>query len=208
MRLRISILMVIASAVVTFLTRVTGILNPKLLQNPLPFGIISLLSFLAILFFLVIFFIDFAKKEQLLLKIATGLMILGSVAIFILSLKAVMTHFRLFTQLYYYGKPGYFDALVPFLNSAITVFFFSVLFKEIISKFGFQFKLAVLLVIASSFANFTFKSIVLKKYFLTYDFSWLLSMFVQHKWVIVSISVFWFVTNLYFYIAFYRELKK
>ena len=208
MRLKIAIILVIIGAVTTFLARLAGTLYPKFLQN-LPvlksFGIISLLSFLAIIFFFVIFVIDFAKKEQLLLKIASILIIIGSTAIFILFVKAVLTLFNVSPSLYF-AKPGFLEATVPCINSAFIIFFFSVFYKEMVAKFGFHLKLAVILVIASSFTNFILKSVVLTNYLSSGGFNWFVTLFAKYQVIIIFISSFWFLTNLYFYFTFYREL--
>jgi hypothetical protein len=208
MRLKIAIILVIIGAVTTFLSRLAGTLYPRFLQN-LPvlksFGIISLLSFLAIVFFFVIFFIDFAKKEQLLLKIASILMIIGSTAIFVLFVKAVLTLFNVYPSLYF-SRPGLLEATVPCINSAFIVFFFIVFYKEMVAKFGFHLKLAVILVIASSFTNFILKSVVLTNYLSSGGFNWFVTLFAKYQVIIIFISAFWFLTNLYFYFTFYREL--
>jgi len=210
MRLKIATILVIIGSVATFLSRITGTLSPKLLQNVLilkTFGIVSLLSFLAIVAFFVIFLIDFARKKQLVLKIASILMIIGSLAIFILFLKAVLTLFNIVPSIYYYARPGLLEAVVPFVTSIFIVFFFAAFYKAMVATMSFPLKLAVLLVIASSFTNLVLKIFVLSNYFSSGGFNWFISLFGKFPIVIVLISLFWFLTNLYFYMMFYFELK-
>jgi heme/copper-type cytochrome/quinol oxidase subunit 4 len=76
------------------------------------------------------------------------------------------------------------------------------------AKIGFQLKLAVILVIASAFINLVLKTLVLTNYLSSGGFNWFMALFGEFQIVIILISVFWFLTNLYFYIAFYRELEK
>lgn len=209
MRLKIAIILVIIGSVATFLSRLTGTLYPGLLQN-LPilktFGIISLISFLAIVFFYVVFLIDYTKKGQTFLKIASILMIIGSSAIFLLFIKAVLTLFNISPSLGF-AKAGLLEAIVPCISSAFTVFFFAVFYKEMVTRFSFNLKISVILVILSSVTNFVLKSTVLINFISSGGFNWFVTLFLRHQIIIVIISVFWFVTSLYFYISFYKDLE-
>jgi len=211
MRLKTATILVIVSVVITFLFRISGMLFQSLFTNPLAmktFGIISLLSFLAIVLFFVFFFMDYTQKEQILLKISSILMIIGSSAIFILFVKAVLSLFKIFPSLYYYSKPGFLEALVPCIVSAFSLFFFIAFYKEMVAKMSFHLKLAVILAIVSSLTTFILKSIVLANYLSYSEFRWFLSVFQKFPVLIILLSAFWFLTSLYFYISFYRELEK
>jgi hypothetical protein len=209
MRLKIAIILVIIEAVSTFIFKIAGTFSPGLLKNLLvmkAFGIISLLLFLAIIAFFVIFFIDFAQKKHLLLQTASVLMIVGSSAVFLLFLKAVLSFFKIFPSVYSFAIPEFVEVLISGIFSAFTLFFFVAFYKEMITKMGFHLKLAVSLIIASSFINFVLKSLVFTNYLSSGGFNWFLTLFVKYQVVIVLISAFWFLSNLYFYISFYREL--
>lgn len=209
MRLKIATILVIIGAITTFLFRITGTLSPNLFTNPLvlkTFGTISLISFLTIVAFFVLFFIDFTKKDQIALKTASVLTIVGSFAIFLLYLKAVLSLFKVFPSLYYYAKPGLLEAFVPCFISAFTLFFFIILYKEMNAKIGFHLKLAIILSIVSSTTIFILKSVVLVNYLSYGEFRLFLSVFEKFPVIVILFSAFWFLTNLYFYITFYREL--
>jgi len=208
MRLKISIILVIIGTIATFSTRLLGTFNPRLLQNSAilkSFGIISLLSILAIIAFFIFFLIDFVKKEQVLLKIGSILMIIGSSAIFLLFLKAVFTLFRVFPQIYYFAKAGQLEAVVPCVNAAFALFFFIAFLKETLNQVGVPLKLATILIIASALTNLVLKSVVMTNFFSSGGFNWFISLFAKHQIIIAVISIFWFLTSLFFYIMLYRE---
>jgi hypothetical protein len=209
MRLKIATILVVVSTITTFLTRIIGTLFPNLFSSismAKVLGIISLFSFLVIIFFYVIFLIDFAKKERRLLKIASILMAIGSAVIFLLFIKSLLTLFKIIPSIYYYATPGFLEALIPCIVSIITLFFFIAFYQTMMTKMAFHLKLATILVVVGSILTVILKSIVLANYLSSGVFRWFLAPLQAFPAIIFLLSIFWFLTYLYFYITFYREL--
>lgn len=208
MRLKITIVLLAIITILTFIARAAGTLYPKLLTNLLLLkilGFLSLLSFLAVIVFFVFFYIDFARKEGILLKIASILMIIGSSTILILFLKSLFFLYRVFPSLYM-STPGNLEAVLPWFNALFTLFFFIAFFKEMLSKMGLHLKCAVSLMIISAATVIVLKSLVLVNYFSSGGFEWFSDLFLKFPYIFMLISFFWFLTSLYFYFALYREL--
>ena len=206
MRLKGATILVIIFAVATFILRVTGTVYPQFFINAIArksFVIISQMSFLSIVAFFIILSLDFIKKEHVVLRIASILMIIGSLAVSVLFLKVV---YSVFTETPY-PNPGLVEVLVPFIGAAFTLFFFIVFYKSLLATFGFHLKLAVILSIVSSVITFILKSIILGNYVFSGEFNWFLARFKDFPIIIILLSVFWLLTSLYFYISFYKELN-
>lgn len=209
MRLKIATILAIIGLTTTFLTKVIGVLAPSFFSNIAvmkALGIISLFSFFLVILFFMIFLIDFVNKEQSLLKIASILIIVGSSAVFILFIKFLLTLFKIIPSIYYYAKPGLLEALIPGIVSIITLFFFIAFYKEMMAKMAFHLKLATILVIVGSLITAILKSIVFINYFSSGIFSWFLAPFQTFPAIVLILSLYWFLTYLYFYVTFYREL--
>ncbi|MCD6378946.1 hypothetical protein J7M07_00695, partial [bacterium] len=161
----------INGATYIFVSRTIGTFKPEIFMNLNITRANTLISFIAaaaILYFYVIFYIEFAKKETNAVRIASFVMLIGSFFVTLLFLKGILMVFNI-----YHFRSPIFNILVPSLSSLIALYFFITLYKEIeCGGKGLLRQALFLAALGSGLSVFT-RGLITYNYFAEKKFEWI-----------------------------------
>lgn len=164
---------------------------------------ISLLAGVAIVCFFIYFYKDYVKAEQQLLKNATVWAIVGSCALVIVHVRALLLVFTPHI-LPFLPSVHYIDMIIPWVSSILILLFFIIFYKEALHKKQAVLRKPILSAIIGSSAQTALLTVILLNYALS---GFVLSTvnFPGVVWIIfVPIFVFSFSAIFYFFFTFYR----
>lgn len=172
-------------------------------------GIMFLLARLTIAFFFIAFYKEYVHKDQIKLRIATLLVIIGSFAGLVTQIETLLRLFNM-NILPYPVLIHYINAIRPWFSAVFILFFFAALYKEIPHKELMKLKKATFLAIIGSSVLTLVQTLALLNYFYFLKFGRALVNKELLLFVIISIlmSSFGFLAHLLFFISFYYREEK
>jgi len=215
MRLEKAALLAIIGISYAFVLRTIGTFLPDIFKNLMVAQSIQILSFLAsltIVFFFISFYIDYVEQEQIKLKQASFLAIIGSSAMALVRIKGLLlVVFRRYISLYllrYLIRSDYIGTVIPWVTSILILLFFIIFYKDILSQKKVVLKTATLLAIIGSSISTLLLTFVLFNYLYPRGIRWFLYSPEKIAIIFIPLLTFSFVTLLYFFICFYKEQKR
>jgi len=215
MRLEKAALLAIIGISYAFVLRTIGTFLPDIFKNLMVAQSIQILSFLAsltIVFFFISFYIDYVRQEQIKLKQASFLAIIGSSAMALVRIKGLLlVVFRRYISLYllrYLIRSDYIGTVIPWVTSILILLFFIIFYKDILSQKKVVLKTATLLAIIGSSISTLLLTFVLFNYLYPRGIRWFLYSPEKIAIIFIPLLTFSFVTLLYFFICFYKEQKR
>jgi hypothetical protein len=202
-------LLVIIGISYLFLSRVLGTILPDIFRNILVARVNVVISFhagLAMLFFFVSFFREYIQKEQVALRRASAMAIIGSSAMLLLLTKAliVVLNSRLFTDTIGWR---YMDILIPAASSILVLFFFIGFFRETGRQEQAELRRAAQWAAIGSAISVLVQAIVLLNYVLSSRIVLLSDFRGPIMIALAPLVVFSFITFFYFFLVFYKEQR-
>ncbi len=209
-KLKYATLLAIIGISYSFLSRTIGTFLPAAFQNLLVAQASALMSVLASLtgvFFFISFYQEYVHKEQVPLRTASVLAIVGSSAVFLLDVKGLLLVFNAATSSYL-AKAHFIQPVVSWVSSILILLFFIVFYKAMLHRQGMKLQKAILsAVIGSSIAAFL-RTFILFNYLLFKEIRWFADLHKEAMIVLLPIFALSFITVLYFFLCFYREQKE
>jgi len=215
MRLKKATLLAIIGISYAFILRTIGTFLPDIFKNLIVAQSIQILSFLAsltIVFFFISFYLDYVEQEQIKLKQASVLAIIGSSAMALVRIKGLLlVIFRRYISLYwlhYLIRSDYIGVVIPWVSSILILLFFIIFYKDILSQKKVELKIATLLAIIGSSISTLLLTFVLFNYLYPREIRWLLYSPGKIAIIFIPLSTFSFIAILYFFLCFYKEQKR
>ena len=202
-----------------FALRTMGTFWPDLFKNLQAAQVISILSLLASLTF-VLFCISFYKgylrEEQSNLKKATLFATIGTSAVSLLQVKGLFRVFDKLTVRVYDIAPHLvglirsrhaIEPMIPWLASISVLVFFAVLHRETLRYGQMGLKKATLLALVGSSIGLLLRTLGFCFYLYSSKTRWLVDLSRTIQVIFLPITAFSFVALLYFFISFYKVQK-
>ena len=210
MRLKKATLLAIIGISYTFVLKTIGTFLPDIFKNLIVAQSIQILSFLAsltIVFFFISFFKDYVEKEQINLKNATVMAIIGSSAVLLLHVKGLLLVFSRYISPYLV-RSHYIESIIPWVSSILILFFFIIFYKEMLYEKEVRLKKAILLAIIGSSIAILLRTFILFNYLCLREIRWVFDLSGKAKIIFLPITIFSFIATLYFFLCFYKEQKR
>ena len=212
MKLRKATLLAIIGMSYIFAMTTTNTFFPRIFTNLFLArvnGIMFLLARLTIAFFFIAFYKEYIHKDQIKLRIATLLVIIGSFAGLVTQVETLLRLFNM-NILPYPVLIHYINAIRPWFSAIFILFFFAALHKEILHKELMRLKKATFLAIIGSSVLTLVQTLALLNYFYFLKFGRALVNKELLLLVIIGIlmSSFGFLAHLLFFISFYYREEK
>lgn len=209
MNLKKATLSAIVGICYLFVSRTTGTFFPGIFKNLLVAQVSVVMSFLAgltIVVFFISFYQGYVQKEQVELKNASVLAIIGSSAMLLLHVKGLLLVFDvyIFPQLI---RSNYFEPIIPWVSSILILLFFIVFHKEMLHKECVGLRKATLLAVIGSSITALLRTFLLFNYLCFREFRWFSDLPARVSIILLPVVAFSFFTGLYFFLSFYREQK-
>ncbi|MFO7915498.1 MAG: hypothetical protein R6U43_07380 [Candidatus Krumholzibacteriales bacterium] len=206
MKLRKLAALVLAGISCIFVSRAAATLFPDLFASGTAAGLHTLVSFaatLVILLFFVTFSRDYVKSSERALDKASNLMIIGWAALSLLFLKELLVVMgsSLFDSVS-------FDLFLPWINSAITLYFFAVFYGEGLNEERSGLKNALVLVIIGSALSVLIRTALVINFMRGGEFKRMWDFAVRYPVIFLPIQLFIFFASFNFYFTFYRHLRE
>lgn len=215
MRLKKATLLAIIGISYAFVLRTIGTFLPDIFKNLIVAQSIQILSFLAsltIVFFFISFYLDYVEQEQIKLKQASFLAIIGSSAMALVRIKGLLlVVFGRYISLYwlrYLIRSDYMGVVIPWVSSILILLFFIIFYKDILSQKKVELKTATLLAIIGSSISTLLLTFVLFNYLYPREIRRFLYSPEKIAIIFIPLLTFSFVTLLYFFLCFYKEQKR
>ena len=193
-----------------FISRTIGSFFPAVFRNLAAAKIaviLSLLASIAVFVFYVSFYQTYVQKGQKLLKNASLLVIIGSLAVALLYLKGLL----LIYDVHIFPYPDssrYFESIIPWISAVFFLLFFISFYRETLHKVGKSLSRAALLAIIGSSVATLLRTFVLLNHLYSRQFMWFSDLFREMPAIFLPISAFMFFTVFYFFLSFYQEQKE
>jgi len=171
-------------------------------------GMAFLLARLTIVLFFIAFYKQYVHKDQIKLRMATLLVIIGSFAGLVIQIQTLLPVFNM-NILSYPVMVHYINTIRPWFSTIFILFFFVALYKKILHKKLMRLKKVTFLAIVGSSVLTLVQTLALLNYFYFLKFGHALVNKELVLFIIIatSISSFGFLAHLLFFISFYREQK-
>ncbi|NQS89018.1 hypothetical protein HQ584_04430 [Patescibacteria group bacterium] len=211
MKLRKATLLAIIGMSYIFTIATTNTLFPDIFTNLFLArvnGMAFLLARLTIVLFFIAFYKQYVHKDQIKLRMATLLVIIGSFAGLVTQIQTSLRVFNM-NVLPYPVMIHYINIIRPWFSAIFILFFFVILYKEILHGELMKLKKVTFLAIIGSSILTLVQTLALLNYFYFLKFGHAL---VNEELVLlviigISISSFGFLAHLLFFISFYRKQK-
>lgn len=212
MKLRKATLLAIIGMSYIFAMTTTNTFFPRIFTNLFLArvnGIMFLLARLTIAFFFIAFYKEYVHKDQIKLRIATLLVIIGSFAGLVTQIETLLRLFNM-NILPYPVLIHYINAIRPWFSAVFILFFFAALYKGILHRELMRLKKATFLAIIGSSVLTLVQTLALLNYFYFLKFGRALVNKELLLFVIIGIlmSSFGFLAHLLFFISFYYREEK
>ncbi|KPK99422.1 MAG: hypothetical protein AMJ91_07900 [candidate division Zixibacteria bacterium SM23_73_3] len=215
MNLRKTTLLAIIGICYHFALRAVGTFSPDIFRILLVAQIAqitSMLAHLTIVLFFIFFIKDYVQKEQVELKKATGLAIVGSSAMLLVNTKGLLiivfrTHLSP-DLLWSLERSNYIGVLLPWISSILILFFFISFYKETVLERKMKLRKATLSAVIGSSINALVLTFVLLNSLFLREIIHLVELSRKIAIIFIPIFVFSFVAVLYFFLTFYKEQEK
>ena len=212
MNLKKATLFVIIGISYTFLTRTIGTFFPDLFMNPVIAHVSMILGFLAslaLVLFFVLFNRDFVSKDQVRLRRATLLAIVGSSLLSLLHVKGLMSLYGIYLSPYlllHIRNIGFSDPAIRWIASIIILIFFMVFYDETKYEVTSRLWKPTLLAVFGNAIVCLIQTVVLFVYFVLINTPWSTSTDMPMKLIIIvfPFALSGFALILYFFLSFYR----
>ncbi len=231
MNLKIAILIAILGQCMNFLLKTLGTFSPHMFVTPMiggPTQILLLLGNAAPLLFLIYFYRDYLtprkvpdEQDRRSLGRATILIFLGFAVHILLQIHRMLLQIPGFTTSVYDLSPSLFNliaippakiitAAIPWINSFFVFYFFLIFLRTIRSGGHKNLRLAAQLAIAGAGINIVIRSLTFINFFLfsrgNLAFKMIFSPDNIHFTYLLPVTLFVFISLLFFLIALYRNL--
>ena len=211
MKLRKATLLAIFGMSYIFTIATTNTLFPDIFTNLFLArvnGMAFLLARLTIVFFFIAFYKQYVHKDQIKLRMATLLVIIGSFAGLVTQIQTLLHVFNM-NILPYPVMIHYINTIRPWFSAVFILFFFVALYREILHKEPMKLKRVTFLAIIGSSVLTLIQILTLLNYFYFLKFRYALVNKELVLFIIITIliSSFGFLAHLLFFISFYREQK-
>ncbi len=214
MSLRRATLLATIGICYTFVLRTVGTFLPGIFRTTTTVQavqVISLLASLTFVFFYMLFYRDYVQREQTALRRASVLAIVGSCAILLLRIKSLILVFEGLSVKMYDMSPFLFElvssrsaeATIPWVCSVLILCFFVMFCREALHKRLVKLQKAIFSAIISSSIGTLLLTITLFNFLHSGQSTWFHASFRILVFVFFPLSVFGFVTILYFFLTFY-----
>ena len=188
-----------------FSLRTIGTFIPAIFKNPHAVktaGILSLFATLTLLFFFISFYREYVHPGQTKLKKASILAIVGVSMEFLREIKNLSPVFNVAFR--YQVCSRHIDAFVYWINSIFILIFFVVYYSEAPHREQMKLKRATFFAITGTSLISLLRTFLLINYLYSGKFKGFISYCKERIFIFFPLSIFGFVTVLYFLIAFYR----
>ena len=206
MKLKKLTVLVLVGISYIFVSRTSGTFFPGLFASRTAAGLHTLVSFAAtvvILLFYINFSRDYVRSSERALDKASTLMIIGSGAVSLLFLKELLV--VLGSSLF---NSVSFDLYLPWINSAIAVYFFAVFYREGLNEERSSLKSALILVIIGSALSLLMRTALVINFMRGGEFRWLWDFAARYPAIFFPVQLFIFFASFYFYFSFHRHLDQ
>jgi len=193
-----------------FISRALGTFFPGLFRNLAAAKIavtLSVLAGIAVLVFYVSFYQTYVQKRQKLLKNASLLAIIGSLAGALLYLKGLLLIYNVHI-FPYPDSSRYFESITPWISAVFLLLFFIAFYRETLHKVSKSLSVAALLAIIGFSIAALLRTFVLLNCFYSRQFMWLSDLFRELPAIFLPLFAFMFFTVFYFFLSFYKEQKE
>jgi len=172
-------------------------------------GMAFLLARLTIAFFFIAFYKEYVHKDQIRLRMATLLVIIGSFAGLVLQIQTLLRVFNM-NILPYPVLIHHIKAITPWSSAIFMLFFFVTLHKEILHREIIRLRRATFLAIMGSSVLTLVQTLALLNYFYFLKFGRALvnKEFLLLVTIGILMSSFGFLAHLLFFISFYYREEK
>ena len=188
-----------------FVSRTIGTFLPDIFKNLLIAQISVIISFLASLtpvFFFISFYEGYVRKEQIQLKKASVLAVIGSSAMSLLHIKGLLLVFDIYV-FPYLVRSHFIEPIVPLVSSIFILLFFIIFHKE-----ERKLKKATLSAIIGSSIAVLLRTFILFNYLYSGKIRWFSDLPRKITIILIPLFIFSFITVLYFFLSFYKEQKR
>ncbi len=207
MRLKRATLLTIIGISYTFALRTIGTFLLDIFKILIVAQAIQIMSFLAnltIVFFFISFYKDYVEREQIKLKKASILAIIGSSLLLLLHIEGLFIIFNVYT-LSYLVRSHYNEPIVPWVSSIFILVFFIIFYKDTIQKEQIKLKKATLSAIIGSSIGTLERTFILFNYLYSREVRWFSDLSRKIQIIFIPIFAFSFIAVLYFFLSFYKE---
>ena len=203
----------------TFALRAIGTFLPDIFRNLQVAQVITIISLLASLTFVLFFFCfyrDYVQEEQSNLRKASVLAIIGTSAVTLLQIKGLFLVFKKALMHIYNISPHLVGLIrsrhvivpiVPWVSSIFILLFFVVFRREALRKDQVKLSKAILFAIVGSSIGTSLRTIVLFHYLYSREVRWFADLSRTIQIIFVPITAFGFIAVFYFLLTFYKEQK-
>ncbi len=193
-----------------FISRTVGTIFPDIFRNILVSKVNVIISFhagMAMLFFFVSFYRSYVQREQVALRNASLLAIIGSSAMLLLLIKGLILVINIDIFSNIIGS-HHMEVLIPVASAILILLFFVALYKETRRKKQTELHRAVLWAVVGSSISVLLQAIILFNYVLSSRLIWLSGSRGTILIILAPLVVFSFITGLYFFLVFYKEQQR
>lgn len=202
-----------------FALRAIGTFFPSIFKNLPMVQVTTTMSFLAsiiLVLFYTSFYRRYVQKEQLQLKEASTLAIVGSSAVLLLQVKGLFLVFNEILVSIYRISPHLVGlirsrhaivSIVPWVSSVFILLFFVVFHREALRKEQKKLTKALLWAVVGSSIGTLLRTIVIFNYIFFREVRWFSDVAGKIQIIFFPIITFGFVAVLYFFLSFYKAQK-
>lgn len=214
MSLRKATLLAIIGTCYIFALRTTATFFPDLFRILIVAQvaqITSLLASLTLVLFFVSFLANYVEKDQVELKRASVLALIGSAAMLLIQVKGLLLVFSRFISpdlLWSLQRSHYIGAIVPWASSILTLVFFVVFYKEMLRSEQPKLREASVIAIIGSSLGTLLLTFVLLNYLYFREVMFFMDLPRKLTIMLSPLFAFTLITALYFFSCFYREQKQ
>jgi hypothetical protein len=215
MSLRKATLLAMISICYVFVLRAVGTFFPdlfRILMVAQIAQITSLFAGLAMMLFFVSFLRNYVEKDQVELRRASVLALVGSAAMLLIQVKgSLLLVFNRFISpdlLWSLQRSHYVGAIVPWASSILTLVFFVVFYKEMLRSEQPRLREASFIAIIGSSLGTLLLTFVLLNYLYFREVMFFVDLPRKLAIMLSPLFAFTLITALYFFSCFYREQKQ
>ena len=210
MNLKKATLLAIIGLCYTFALRTIATFLPEMFRDLTVVRInetLLLLSSLTAIIFFVYFLMDYVKENQVGLKNATVLAIIGASLMSLLLLKGLLMIFNEYA-LGSWIRPGFIEPIISWVSSLSIFIFFFVFYQQTFQEGLTKLRQATLWATVGSLVGVLSRTLIFILYLSSGQIRWFSDLALKSRFVFLiflPIFAFNFVTVLYFFLVFYRE---